>query len=556
MEEARKQRPHSDAPSIPLEIFSGLGIDISSVNRSSQEMDDHTTSHSQTTPDSAQHPVSPPSTGGLSGSTQAGQSPANFFSPDTSKPFSRHSTAYSASTAHQSLREDSEASLLRKHHSASLHSAYGDFAAHHKCESVNGVKGSRRNWVSVITIFLALYSTILSGMFVIVALIGPRWEMIGTHGRLNPSSAALITTILAKTIEMSFVTVIIAMIGQDLSRRASSTRRRSGITLAELNMRSWIMQPGTMISRWESVQYAVMSFLGFVSVLAAIFAMLYTPACSALVQPQLRNSSWEQKNMSGLVLTKFANEHHIHKECFTPIPEGEDEVERSATCLSIEHAAMAYKNYFNYLGMWSGKERSSNFTDRPNGTAWFSNDTTVIAPWLGLDQNAAFVDLDTNAIINNVSLAFPHTGVATAARNPNNSIAQPEDLDGVGRYTINASVASPLFHSLCATVSEKHLAPLIFEKWNLANETLNHTTWPSQLRFSDAHSSPYLGGTKLDDIFEWGEKYGDYAWPPVFMRLPQEYNTMVNGTGASGQLYGRSSVYILGKGNSTGSAQD
>ncbi|KAM0700516.1 hypothetical protein Q7P35_012237 [Cladosporium inversicolor] len=556
MDEARYHRPLSDAPSIPLEVLTGLGIDISSADRSSQEMDDHATPRRKTTPDSAHQFVSPPSTGGLSGSTQTGQSPANFFSPDANKPFSRHSTSYSASLAHQSLPEDPEASLLRKHHSASLYSAYGDFAAHHKCESVKGVKGSRRNWLSVTTILFALYSTILSGIFVVIALRRPRWETIGTNGRLNPSSAALITTILAKTIEMSFVTVIIAMVGQDLSRRASSTHGRSGVNLAELNMRSWIMQPGTIISRWESFQYAGFSFLGLVSIGAAVSAMLYTPACSALVQPQLRSSPWEQRNMSGLVQTKFANEHHIQKECFTPIPEGEDQDERWATCVSIEHAAMAYKNYFTYLGMWSGKGADSSFADRPNGTAWFSNDTTVIAPWVGREHDAAFLYPDTGIVINNVSIAFPHTGVATAARDPNNTIAQPEDLDGVGRYTINASVASPRLHSLCATVSEEHLAPLIFEKWRLTNETLNHTSWPAQLKFSDTHPSPYLGGTALDDIFEWGEKHGDYAWPPVFMRLPQEFNTMVNGTGGRNQSYGRNSVYILGKGNSTDSEED
>jgi hypothetical protein len=190
---------------------------------------------------------------------------------------------------------------------------------------------------------------------------------------------------------MSFVTVIIAMIGQDLSRRASITRRHSGVTLAELNMRNWIMQPGTMLSRWESVRYAGISFLGLVSFAAAVCAMLYTPACAALVQPQLRSSSWEQRNMSALVQTKFANPHHIQKQCFIPLPKGEDEVERWSTCLSIEHAAMAYKNYFTYLGMWSGKEAGSNFTDRPNGTAWFSNDTTVIAPWVGVEHDAAFL---------------------------------------------------------------------------------------------------------------------------------------------------------------------
>jgi hypothetical protein len=43
---------------------------------------------------------------------------------------------------------------------------------------------------------------------------------------------------LAKTIELSFVTEIVAMLGQELSRKASSAHRRSGVTLAELNMRS------------------------------------------------------------------------------------------------------------------------------------------------------------------------------------------------------------------------------------------------------------------------------------------------------------------------------
>lgn len=551
MDGERRQEPRDEVPSIPLDILSGLGIDISPIDRSSQEMDANATTVRVTTPDSIHRCVSPPSTGGISGSTQIEQSPANFDSPDPLRPYSMHSKSYSASLAQPSLPEDPEASLLHKHHSVSLNSAYGDFAAHHKCENVKGVKGSRRNWISVVTILLAVFSTVLSGMFAVVALIGPEWRTISTHGRITPSTAALITTILAKTIEMSFVTVIIAMVGQELSRKASSTHRRSGVTLAELSMRGWIMQPGTMILRWETLRYAGISALGFTSVAAAVFAMLYTPACSALVQPQLRSSDWAKHNMTGYVQTSFANSSHIQEECFTPIPGGEDSVERSHTCLSIEHAAMAYKNYFTYLSLWSEKDNSTDLTHRPNGTAWFSNDTTVHAPWIGLDRTAASIYPGTNIIVNNVSLAFPHTGVLAAARDPINSIAQPEDLDGVGRYTINASVASPLLHSLCATVSEEHLAPLIFEKWDLTQEPLNHTTWPAQLEFSEAHPSPYLGGTPLDDIFGWGEKYGDVFWPPIFMSLPTEFNTVLNGTGDQGQLYGRKSIYILGKGNST-----
>lgn len=54
------------------------------------------------------------------------------------------------------------------------------------------------------------------------------------------------------------------------------------MTLAEMSMRSWIMQPGTMLTHWETVRYAAVSFLGLVSLLAAVMAMLYTSASDAL----------------------------------------------------------------------------------------------------------------------------------------------------------------------------------------------------------------------------------------------------------------------------------
>jgi hypothetical protein len=559
MDETRQQTTDDGSHSISLTDLTGLGIDISSATRTSEGSDLDTTPHRKTTPDSTHLSISPLSAGGFSGSAQYGQSPANIFSPDLDKNFSRTSTSYPASLAHQSLPEDPEASLLHKHHSGSLHSTYGDFAARHKCESIKAVKGSRRSWLSIITILLSVYSTLGSGAFLFIALSGYVYETVCTTGRFTPASAALITNILAKTIELSFVTVIVAMLGQELSRKASSAHRRSGVTLAELNMRSWIVQPGTMVSRWESVRYAGVSTLGLISVASALLAMLYTSASTGLVQPQLKFGKWKEKEMHGYVQTKFANELYIQKGCFTPIGEEQDPVERSPTCLSIEHAAMGYKNYHNYLGMWQDRDDASSFTGRPNAVAWLNNETTVIAPWVGneIDHTAAFmINPDTGIVINNVSLAFPHTGVAGAAKAPINIIMQPEDLDGVGRYNINASVASPLLHTLCATVSAEHLAPIIFETWNATQEPLNHTTWPAQLEFSESHPSPFLGGTVLDDIFEWGEKYGDHGWPPVFMKYPQAYNTMFNGTGGAGQQYGRTSIYVLGKSNSTHSEQE
>jgi hypothetical protein len=130
---------------------------------------------------------------------------------------------------------------------------------------------------------------VLSGLYLFIAAYAPRYDrVICNYGRFTVSSAAFWTAILAKSIEMSFVTVIVALLSQSLSRRACGNERRQGVTLAEMSMRSWIVQLGTLISKWESVRYAGCTLFGIVSALSAIFAMLYTSASTALVQPQLK----------------------------------------------------------------------------------------------------------------------------------------------------------------------------------------------------------------------------------------------------------------------------
>lgn len=503
------------------------------------------------TPHVPQPLASPPSTGGLSGSTQYGHSPTSSFT--SYKNFSRNSPLFASSTIYPANRVDSEASLLSKHKSPSLHPTYEDFAARHKCEFVSGVKGSRRGWLSIVSILLSVYSTIFSGIFFFIAIIGPSYPAIRTNGKLTASSAAFLTSLLAKTVELSFVTVIIALIGQELARKASSTHRRSGVTLAELSMRSWIVQPGTMIYRWESVRYAGITTLGLVSVAAAVFAMLYTSAATALVQPRLKFGDWALISMKGNVRASFANPFHVKKECYSPLAPSLDEYHRDETCISIEHAAMGYHNYYDYLKVWSETPRSwspdSAALGRPNGTALLNNDTSVTAPWVDHKPNVSpiFDFKKTGVIVNNVSLAFPHTGVASAAKDVINEIMQPEDLDGLGIYRLNASVPSPVVNVLCATLSEDHLAPLIFDQWRESNGTLGTEIPYDKFDYTDQHPRPYFGGTTLDDIFEWGEQYGDGAWPPIFQKLPDAYNTMVNNT----QEYNRTSIYILGKSNFT-----
>ncbi len=131
---------------------------------------------------------------------------------------------------------------------------------------------------------LASYSTIFSGLWLFLACVKPRYgQLITTNGRLPYSTASLLCAFLAKSIEVSYVAVFVAYLGQTLSKRAIAQKSK-GITIAEMSMRLWITQPGTMFTHWETVRYAALSFLGGFSLLVATMAMLYTTASDTLGQ--------------------------------------------------------------------------------------------------------------------------------------------------------------------------------------------------------------------------------------------------------------------------------
>ena len=60
------------------------------------------------------------------------------------------------------------------------------------------------------------------------------------------------------------------------------------MTLAEMSMRNWIMQPGTMITHPASVRYGAISVLGVAAILATVMSTLYTSAASALGKSIIR----------------------------------------------------------------------------------------------------------------------------------------------------------------------------------------------------------------------------------------------------------------------------
>nr|POF22369.1 hypothetical protein CFP56_36454 [Quercus suber] len=490
----------------------------------------------------------------LSGSTRYGASPMGTPDFDSSYNAYKHAAKQSVASLSSSIQPSqyaaSEAGLLP------IRERYDDHGPHHNRNGQIRFKQKLGSCFSTLILLTACLSACLSGLLLVVALVGPRYgRMVHTRGAVTAANAAFITSLLAKAVEISFGTIVIAFLGQALGRRAFNLERPHGVTLAEISMRNWIMSPGTIVTNWSSVKYAGTTVLGIVSLLSALAALLYTSAATALVQPQLKLPDWSSQTLQGLVKTQFANVDYMMDNCKTPIQVSYDKDYAGSTCVDMEHAAMAYHNYFGYLNEWASMVANGNgsieLSERPKGYAVINDNTTVIAPWVEQSNVTALWD-QYELLINNVSMAMPHPGVLQAAVDPLNAnvIMQPDELDGLGNYHIRASVPSPVVHVLCVTVNESVLQPFVYQLWQ--NDTshdnvtaLNMTTWPSQLAYSD----PFLGHTILHDIFGWGINSSSIGknWPPVFPKLPSDYNTILNDTN-SDLVYGRDSIYILGKG--------
>ena len=106
----------------------------------------------------------------------------------------------------------------------------------------------------------------------------------------------------------------------------------------QMSMRTWVIQPGFMLTHWQTLRYAGWTVLGAVSLVAALAAMFYTTASDALVSPKLQFGRWEDMAMQGLVRTQFANPAFIGKECQTPVGTDEDPNFSVEECNAITYA--------------------------------------------------------------------------------------------------------------------------------------------------------------------------------------------------------------------------
>ncbi|XXH03395.1 Myo-inositol-1-phosphate synthase [Hypoxylon texense] len=363
--------------------------------------------------------------------------------------------------------------------------------------------------------------------------------------------ATLLCTLAAKTIELSFVTVFVALLGQILTRRAF-IRKAKGVTLAEMTMRNWVIQPGSLLTYWEGIPYAAVTLLGILTLSATICSMFYTTASDAMVSPKLKYGDWESRELDGLVRASYANPFYIQTACTTPIDKVMDPNNSAPSCLDVQYSGQSYHNLLTFMSEWQAiHENGSSSIDylggRPNGKHNLFDNTTMVSSWIEQEfgkPEPAFAE--HGRIINNVTLAMPHPGVYAAATDPRNDILQPDDLAGVGEYSIRASVVSPVVNVMCVNMARDELGPLVYTTWPQART--NFTEIPGQRIGADdwfndvppPTDDQWLNRTAVDDIFRWGPKY--QRRPPVFQLYPINFNMITNTTVALSD-----SVYILAK---------
>ncbi|KAI6782687.1 uncharacterized protein J7T54_000830 [Emericellopsis cladophorae] len=348
--------------------------------------------------------------------------------------------------------------------------------------------------------------------------------------------------------------------GQVLTRR-SILRGANGMTLGEMTMRNWVIQPGSLITHAEAVPTAGFSILGAMTLTATVAATFYTTASDAMVAPKLKYGGWESKELTGLVRTSYANPQYVAKEC-PSLLNAQDEPHAAASCSNVLYSGASYRNLLKYMSVWTeisenGTGGMTDLKDRPAGTTLLFDNTTMEATWIETEHSSMEANFATwDRVINNVTMAMPHPGVYAAATDEANSILQPDDLAGVGEYMIRAGVVSPSINVMCVNMNRDELAPLVYTEWlnaetddtGVGDQKGAAAGWESTIpsvpyenEDNDAIiDDSFLNSTAVDDVFRWGQQY--YRYPPVFPMLPSNYNMITNSS-----VYNSSSIYILAK---------
>jgi len=128
---------------------------------------------------------------------------------------------------------------------------------------------------------LSLISTVVSCLLLTVAIRNIEYPFICEHCAVNLTFAKVITAVLQQLFSLSFVAVSVVYLGQRLTMR-SRDKSSNGVNLAEMGTKNWIVDPGSTFSDLRSFKIGIKSKAGAFAFVAALVAVTYSLAVSAL----------------------------------------------------------------------------------------------------------------------------------------------------------------------------------------------------------------------------------------------------------------------------------
>ncbi|KAE9980742.1 hypothetical protein EG328_012087 [Venturia inaequalis] len=436
----------------------------------------------------------------------------------------------SADADHNSLR----LSHVQENDSESMQSINKDDYPH---KMQNRSSSSYTKYLAV-----SILSTLLSLAYVVIAVWGPTWDTIR-----DPSISKNVTSIVAKIIEASFGSICVLFVGQLLTRRSTSEDTHHGVSLYQICMRDWIIDPASMFSDDKVLWLGMRSFLGWYVLVASVAALLYGTASQNLVQPVVRDTSGRRSTLNGLVTTSFGDEVFIERKYRSSlVPDPSVITDRSY--MSVVYSARCSDSWNSYLSAWNGITNQKTIQSQ-RFVPWTIDRSTqgqINGSWV---QDIDMIDVSKKfdgRIVNNVTLAIPHPGISKAASDKSNLIAQPNEFEGgVGRYQIRAQIPSPYLNIICTNAKRSDLEGLVHEdqiEGQLNNSDLLIPDKDPQFVIDFDWEKYTTVKSPLDNIFNWNNSNNKR---PIFYRYPPANQTVRTIGSLEYDSFGRNSVYLL-----------
>ncbi|CAG8959736.1 hypothetical protein HYFRA_00001642 [Hymenoscyphus fraxineus] len=411
----------------------------------------------------------------------------------------------------------------------------------------------KADWRSIGNLLLAVYATVLSGISLAIAVWQPQYgKWISPNGLIIPSTADLLFSIIAKSIEIASVGLYMTFLGQCLTKRCLRSR---GIGLPDIAVREWLLQPGFVIWSLENLKYASTTLLGFNSFLTAIAVFFFTVASNSLVSPHITLGNWESTQFYGEARQNFGNSVIIKEECWAPINARFDQKDVGESCMNVLASGLALQDLNNYMKEWAILAKDhNNATDfnRPVATSSIFTDTRTSGSWVEKSTHNISADYATyGRVVNNITLSMPHPVVYYSVRK---EFPMAKKGSGFGEHTMKASVVSPTSNTMCVNMNRTEVAPLVYVEWPRAQLTIINTDgimskvaakdWDKDLYVNLTKYESNITATNVGSIFKWGSKYN--RQPPIFPQWPIDFNSVININIPHGD-----SIYILIKSPNT-----